>query len=96
MQALERCGCEKTAVYELLRAGMVGGPAQVFTRYHKKNITRIRFHVHGEKDKLIKAVIGYDANGLYLHCSGNVMLCGKELQIFKGYFKKKRLWVCAG
>ena len=44
----------------------------------KKKITRIRFHVYGEKGKLIKAVIGYHAKGLYLHCSGNVMPCGKE------------------
>ena len=36
--------CEKAAVYELLRTGMVGGPAQVFTRYHEKDITRIRSH----------------------------------------------------
>ena len=36
MQALKKCECEKTAVFELLRIGMVGGPAQVFTRYHEK------------------------------------------------------------
>ena len=48
LQALQKCGCEKKAVYELLRTGMVGGPAQVFTRYHDKNITRIRSHVYGE------------------------------------------------
>ena len=36
MQALERCKCEKRAVYELLRTGMVGRPAQVFARYHEK------------------------------------------------------------
>ena len=33
MQALEKCKCEKTAVYELFRTGMVCGPAQVFTRF---------------------------------------------------------------
>ena len=27
MKALEKCKCEKTAAYELLRTGMVGGPA---------------------------------------------------------------------
>ena len=32
MQALEKCECEMTAVYELLRTGMVGGPAQVFMK----------------------------------------------------------------
>ena len=39
MPALEKCECEKAAVYDLLRTGMVGGPAQVFTRYHEKDIT---------------------------------------------------------
>ena len=35
MQALEKCGCEKTAVCELLKTGMVGGSVQVFTRYYE-------------------------------------------------------------
>ena len=78
MQALGRCKCEKTAVYELLRTCMVGGPAQVFTRYHEKDITCIRSHVCGEKSKLTKVVIGHDANSLYLCCSGDVMPCGKD------------------
>ena len=78
MQALERCGCEKAAVYDLLRTGMVGGPAQVFTRYHEKDITRIRSHVYEGKSKLTKGVIGYEANALYLYCSDDVMLCGKD------------------
>ena len=78
MQALKRCKCEKAAVYELLRTGTVGGPAQVFTRYHEKDIARIRFHVYGEKSKLARSIIGYDANSLYLYCSGDVMPCGKD------------------
>ena len=36
MQILEKCGSEKAAVYALLRTDMVGGPAQVCTRYHEK------------------------------------------------------------
>ena len=36
MQALEKSGCDMTAVYELLRTGMVGGSVQVVTRYHEK------------------------------------------------------------
>ena len=57
---------------------MVGGPVQVFTRYHEKDITRIRSHVYEEKSKLTKSVIGYDANALYLYCSGDIMPCGKD------------------
>ena len=78
MQALKKCECEKAAVFDLLRTGMVGGPAQVFTRYHEKDTTRIRSHVYGEKSKLTKGVIGFDANVLYLYCSGDVMPCCKD------------------
>ena len=51
---------------------MVGGPTEVFTRYHEKDVTYI------EREKLCKKVIGYDANALYLYCSGDVMPCGKD------------------
>ena len=92
MLALERCGCEKAAVYELLRTGMVGGSAQGFTRYHEKDITRIRSRVYGEKSKLTKGVIGYDANSLNLYCSGDVMPCGKDtLVVNKKQFDQKRI-----
>ena len=55
IQALEKCGCQRAAVYELLRTVIVGGPF---------------LHIYGEKGKLTKVVIGYDANSLYLYCSG--------------------------
>ena len=78
MKNLEKCECEKATLYELLRTDMVGGPAQVFTRHHEKEITRIRHHVYEEKSKLTKGVIGYDANVLHLYCSGDLMPCGKD------------------
>ena len=82
----------KAAAYELLRTGMVGGPVQVFTRYHEKDITRIRAHVYEEKSKLTKVVIGYDVNGLYLCCSGDVMPYGKDtLVVNKKPFDQKRI-----
>ena len=55
---------------------MVGGTAQVFTRYHEKDVTYIRSHI--ERAKKYKKFIGYDANALYLYCSGDVMPCGKD------------------
>ena len=70
----------------------MGGPAQAFTRYHEKDITRIRSLVYGEKSKLTKGVIGYDANALYLYCSGDVMPCGKDtLVVNKKPFDQKRI-----
>ena len=83
IQALEKGGCEKAAVYELLRTGMVSGPAQVFTRYHEKDITRIGSHVYGEKSKLTKGIIGLDANASYLYSSGDVMPCGIRSRLIK-------------
>ena len=92
MQTLKRCGCEKTAVYDLLRAGMVGGPVQVFTRSHEKDITSIRSHEYGKKSKLTKSVIGYDTNSLYRYCSGDVMPCGKETLVVNNKpFDQKRI-----
>ena len=92
MQTLERCVRERAAVYDLLRTGMVGGPVQVFTRHYEKDITRTRSHVYGEKSKLTKGVIGYDANALYLYCSGDVMPCGKDtLVVNKKPFDQKRI-----
>ena len=91
MQALERCNCEKTAAYELLRTGMVGGPAQVFTRCMKKT-SHARPHLYEEKSKLTKSIIGYDANRLYFYCSGDVMPCGKDtLVVNKKLFDQKRI-----
>ena len=57
---------------------MVGGPAIVFCRYHKHRKTRIRAHIYGRNGKKCKKILGYDANALYLYCSGQLMPCGKE------------------
>ena len=92
MQALARGKCEKTAVYDLLRTDMVDGPAQVFTRSHEKDITRIRSHLYGEKSKLTRGIIGYDPNSLYLYCLGDVMPCDKDtLVVNKKPFDQKRI-----
>ena len=60
---------------------MVDGPVQVFTRYHEKDITHIRFHMYIEGSKLTKSIIGYGANSLYLYCLGDVMPCGKNMLV---------------
>ena len=75
--------CSKNAAYELLKTGMVGGPSMVFCRYAERGVTGIRSHVHEKESKKIKnkkckTILGYDANALYLYCSGQKMPCGKE------------------
>ena len=48
--------------------------------------------MYGEKSKLTKSVMGYDANSLYLYCSGAVMPCGKDMLIVnKKPFDQKRI-----
>ena len=57
---------------------MVGSPSIVFCRYAEQGVTYIRSHVYGKESKKCKTILGYDANALYLYCSGQKMPCGKE------------------
>ena len=71
--------CTKNEAYEILTTGMVGGPSIVFCRYVEAGVSRIRSHRYSEADaKTCCAVLGLDANSLYLFCSGQEMPCGKE------------------
>ena len=74
----ERKKCPKNRAYELLQTGMVGGTAIVFCRYHKRRKTPIRTHIYGRNGKKCNTILGYDANALYLYCSGQLMPRGKE------------------
>ena len=74
--------CTKNEAYEMLKTGMIGGPSIVFCRYAEAGVSQIRSHIYnvaGEEDaKICRAVLGFDANSLYLYCSGQEMPCGKE------------------
>ena len=56
---------------------MIGGPSIVFCGYAKVGRTGMRPH-HYENAKTCERVVGFDANSLYLYCSRQEMLCGKE------------------
>ena len=60
LKAVNDCKCDPAETYNLLKTGMVGGPAQVFTRYFEKGATHIRSH--NKQRKTCKKIIGYDAN----------------------------------
>ena len=48
--------------------------------------------MYREKSKLTKSIIGYDANALYLYCSGDVMPYGKDtLVVNEKLFDQKRI-----
>ena len=49
LKGMNDCKCDPAETYNLLKTGMVGGPAQVFTRYHEKDVTYIRSHIEREK-----------------------------------------------
>ena len=71
--------CTKNEAYEMLKTGMIGGPSIVFCRYAEAGVSQIRSHIYSEADaKTCRAVLGFDANSLYLYCSGQEMPCGKE------------------
>ena len=92
MQVLEKCGRKKTAVYELLRTWWAGQRKflqGIMKRCHTHKISRV---CEICKSKLTRDIIGYDANSLYLHCSGDVMSCGKDtLVVNKKPFDQKRI-----
>ena len=69
--------CPKNKPYELLKTGMIGGPSIVFCRYAEVGKTKIRSHQYGDS-KRCESIVGFDANSLYLYCSGQEMPCGKE------------------
>ena len=68
---------QKNEAYEMLTTGMIGGPSIVFCRYAEAGVSQIRSHIY-EDAKTCRAVLGLDANSLYLFCSGQEMPCGKE------------------
>ena len=71
--------CTKNEAYEMLTTGMIGGPSIVFCRYAEAGVSKIRSHIYSGADaKTCRAVLGFDANSLYLYCSGQEMPCGKE------------------
>ena len=74
--------CTKNEAYEMLTTGMIGGPSIVFCRYAEAGVSKIRSHIYSEKAKICRAVLGLEANSLYLFCSGQEMPCGKE-KVFK-------------
>ena len=77
---------ENKEVFYELKQSITGGASLVFHRYHEADKTEItRVHYNSEKKdwyydeigKKVKKIVGFDANALYLGCSGGDMLCGK-------------------
>ena len=68
---------QKMKHMKILTTGMVGGLSIVFCRYAEAGVSKIRSHINNEA-KTCRAVLGFDANSLYLYCSGQEMPCGKE------------------
>ena len=63
--------------YEMLKAAVVGGPSLVFTRKHIAGETRIRSHKY-DLARIVKRILGFDANSLYPSTMAKDMPCGKE------------------
>ena len=91
-ESLKRCKCDETSVYNLLKTGMIGGPAIVFCRYHEAGVTKIRSHKYDGEAKTCGGVLGYDANALYPYCTGSEMPVGKEsLVVNRRPYEEKRI-----
>ena len=65
--------------YEMLKAAVVGSPSLVFTRKHVAGQTRIRSHKYDlHVARIVKRIVGFDANSLYPSTMAKEMPCGKE------------------
>ncbi len=53
-------------LHHLVKDQIVGGPSQIFHRYHEKNVTKLREADYGEEAKMCQGVTGFDCNALYL------------------------------
>ena len=62
---------------EMLKAAVVGGPSLVFTRKHVAGQTRIRCHKY-DLARIVKRIMGFDANSLYPSTMAKEMPCGQE------------------
>ena len=62
--------------YGMLKAAVVGGPSLVFTRKHVAGETHIRSHQYGDGARLVRRILGYDANSLYPSTMMKEMPCG--------------------
>ena len=69
-------------LYAKLRANIVGGPSNIFHRYHEIGKTKLREDDFGEEAKTCMGVQGLDGNALYLWCLTQ--------QMPTGYFIRRR------
>ena len=61
----------------MLKTAVVGGPSLVFTRIHVAGETRIRSHKY-DLARIVKRILGFDANSLHPSTMAKEMPCGKE------------------
>ena len=88
-------GEENKEAFYKFKKNITGGASIIFHRYHEKDKTQItRIHYdknqkewsYDKEGKVVKKIVGYDANALYLYCLGEEMPCGKL------YWKENDNW----
>ena len=75
-------------LYYKIKENIVGGPSIVFSRYHEKDVTKIRPLEYGTT---CKGCVGYDANALYLWALQQEMPTGSYVfRSSENHFKPER------
>ncbi len=67
----------------------IGGPSIIFKRYAKVDKTFIKEQKYGDKAKMVKKIIGFDANSLYLSVLKNTLPTGFMIHREYPSFKPK-------
>ena len=74
---------ENRDVFYKLKNSICGGPSIVFHRYAEADKTKIKRPIYkngkwleGKEGKMVRKIVGYDCNVLYLNCIGQNIPCG--------------------
>ncbi len=76
-------------LFNSLKNSLIGGPSIIFKRYAKINETVIKPHKYHENAKLVKKIIGFDANSLYLSVLKNTLPTGFMIHRTEPFFYPK-------
>ena len=76
-------------LFKSIKNSLIGGPSIIFKRYAKVNQTLIKENIYKSNAKVVKKIIGFDANSLYLSVLKNTLPTGFITQRKAPFFNPK-------
>ena len=76
-------------LFKSVKNSLIGGPSIIFKRYAKVDETFIKQRKYGDNAKIVKKIVGFDANSLYLSVLKNILPTGFMIHRKAPYFNPK-------